>query len=300
MKKNSNTSVKTAIVPVGGYGTRFLPASKSIPKEMFPLLDKPVVYFVVEELVKSGIENIIFVVGHRKQSVEDFFSLDDTFEEFLLDHGKEEKVRELRRIATMANFSFVYTAPPYGNGAALRAAKHALQIGEPFVVTWGDEFIYTQKTPRIQQCIETFEKYGRPVISGIEIPNPADRCRYGMGELEAIEGEDDVFTLKGIIEKPAAGSEPSPYATHGAYVLPYEVYDVLDDVHLGKNGEFWLTDVLNVFSKRSPLMTRIIRDGIYLDCGTPEHLLHASIQLALKTPAYAENLKAFLHAQLQE
>lgn len=297
MTLSKTRAVKTAVVPVGGYGTRFLPASKSIPKEMFPLLDKPVVYYVVEELVRSGIENIIFVVGHRKQSVEDFFSLDDTYEAFLLEHGKTEKVKELRRIATMANFIFVYTAPPYGNGAALHAARHALQEGEPFVVTWGDEFIYSPTVPRIQQCIETFEKYHQPVVSAVEISNSADRCRYGMGDITAMDGEEDVFTLNAIVEKPVAGTEPSPYATHGAYVLPYEVFDVLPDVPVGKGGEFWLTDVLNAFAKRTPLLTRVIRDGVYLDCGTPKNLLFSSIALAMRTPEYAEDLKAFLETQ---
>lgn len=300
MKTPLQTAVTTAIVPVGGYGTRFLPASKSIPKEMFPVLDRPVVYYVVEELVRSGITKIVFVVGHRKQSVEDFFSLDETYENFLADHGKHAQVAELRHIATMANFSFVYTSPPYGNGAALHAAKHEIAPGEPFVITWGDEFVYTKGQPRIAQCIEAFAEFKKPTIAALRIPDPSERAHYGMAEISKIADRTDVFSLRRIVEKPAFGTEPSEFAAHGAYVLPYRVFDLLPSIAPGKDGELWLTDVINALAAEEPLIGRIIEDGTYLDCGTPQHYLQSQILLALSTAPYAEEFKKFLQKTLEK
>src|SRR3989338_7589268 len=148
-------NVKTAVIPAGGWGTRFLPATKSMPKEMFPLGNKPVILHVFEEAIASGIENIIFVVSHHKQSIESFFSSNEMAEDYYIKLGKYEEVNFLKRIAKMANFSFVYTKPPYGNGGALGAAQHLI-ADEPFVLVWSDEIILSKNKPRIKQCLEVF------------------------------------------------------------------------------------------------------------------------------------------------
>ena len=176
--------VRTAVVPAGGYGTRFLPATKSIPKEMFPLWDKPVILHVVEELVASGITDIIFIVSHHKQAIESFFACNETLEDYYLKNGKEKQVDELRRIQSLARFAFVYTRPPYGNGGCLAAVEHLIG-DDPFVLVWADELIVANgKTPRVRQCLDVYEKYALPVISSVHIPEPADRSRYGMAEME--------------------------------------------------------------------------------------------------------------------
>lgn len=190
--------IKTAVIPAGGWGTRFLPATKSIPKEMFPLGNKPVILHVVEEAVASGIENIIFVVSHHKQAIESFFSSNQILEDYFLTLGKDHEVQKLRSIADMAEYSFVYTKPPYGNGGALQAARH-LVPDENFVMVWSDEVIFSKTKPRIRQCIETFEKYGQPVISAVEIKDPAKRSRYGMAELADVRGSDEVKEIVRIV-----------------------------------------------------------------------------------------------------
>lgn len=290
--------VTTAIVPVGGYGTRFLPASKSVPKEMFPLIDKPVVYYVVEELVKSGITKIIFVVGHRKQSVEDFFSRDESYDEFLTAHGKRTLVKKLQKISDMAHFSFVYTAPPYGNGAALHAARHEIAEGEPFVLVWGDEIVWTPRIPRVKRCIDTFRKFGHPTISAFHIEDPKARQHYGMADGFTFRGQKDVLHIEQIVEKPRPGKEPTEFAAHGAYVLPYRAFSALDEVGPGKDGELWLTDIVNAIAKKEPVLGCIIRDGEYLDCGTPEAYLRSSILFALHSP-YGPSLEKFLRDRLE-
>lgn len=296
MIRRKNT-VTTAIVPVGGYGTRFLPASKSVPKEMFPLLDKPVVYYVVEELVKSGITKIVFVVGHRKQSVEDFFSRDESYDEFLIAHGKRALVKTLQKISSMARFSFVYTAPPYGNGAALHAARHEIQEGEPFVLVWGDEIVWTPRVPRVKQCLDAFRQFGHATISAFHIRDPRERQHYGMAAGGVFRGREHLLRIDRIVEKPKPGKEPTEFAAHGAYVFPYNVFDALDEVKPGKGGELWLTDIVNHLAKTEPVLGCVIQDGEYLDCGTPEAYLRSSILFALHS-SYGSSLKTFLRSHL--
>jgi UTP--glucose-1-phosphate uridylyltransferase len=286
--------IKTAVIPAGGYGTRFMPATKSIPKEMFPMGNKPVILHVVEEVVKSGIEEIIFVVSHHKQSIESFFSPNQILEDFFLKMGKIEKVEELRRICEMAKFSFVYTKPPYGNGGALASAKHLLRKKHPFLFIWSDELMLTPGVPRVKQCIEAWEKFGQPVISAVKIDDPEKRSRYGMAELKDLPGEEKVKEIIQIVEKPALGTEPSEYATHGAYVLTMDIFDALEKTPLGKDGELWMTDILNTYQKDHPILARLVDDALYLDCGNPLEYLKSQIDYTLKYTPDGADLKKFI------
>jgi len=289
--------IKTAVIPAGGFGTRFLPASKSVPKEMFPLGDKPIIYHVVEEAVNSGIEHIIFIVSPQKHAVEQFFGEDIIYEDYLLSHGKLEQVGELRGIASLAKFSFVYTAEPYGNGGALLSCQHLLR-DEPFVLVWSDEVMLTQKKPRILQCIEAYEKIQKPVISAVKIPKKADRCKYGMADLKSVPGMPGLKEIIKIVEKPAVGQEPSAYAAHGCYVLPPDIFDAFDSTFLGKNGELWLTDLINTMKKKTGLYAKIIEDVKYLDCGNPLSYITSQVEYMLSQKKYAKNLKAYLKKRL--
>jgi UTP--glucose-1-phosphate uridylyltransferase len=279
--------IKTAVIPAGGWGTRFLPSTKSVPKEMFPLGGKPIILHVVEEVIASGIKNIIFVVSHNKQSIENFFSPNPEVEDYYKKLGKMEEVKNLKKITKMANFSYVYTYPPYGNGGALAAARHLLG-NEPFVFVWSDEIILSKKGPRIKQCLDTYYKYGKPVISSIKINDPNMRSRYGMAELRDIKGDKEVKDIVRIVEKPALGTEPSDYATHGAYILPPEVFKALDETKPGKNGELWLIDIINNMKSETGLMAKIITDGHYLDCGDPVAYLYSQIDYFVNYANYPE------------
>lgn len=287
-------SVKTAVIPAGGWGTRFLPATKSIPKEMFPLGNKPIILHVVEEAVKSGIENIIFIVSHHKQSIESFFSANQILENYFEELGKDDKVQELRKITSMAEFSFVYTKPPYGNGGCLFSARHLLE-NNPFVLVWSDELILNKGIPRMQQCIDTFEKYGKAVISAVEIQDPSKHSRYGMVELKEMDpAETDVKQIVRIVEKPKPGESPSNYAAHGAYVLPPEIFYALDETKPGINGELWLTDVINQMMKTKEVLAKIIPEAEYLDCGNPLEYLLSQIDFALGYSDYSEEVLKFI------
>lgn len=282
--------VRTAIIPAGGYGTRFLPATKSIPKEMFPLGNKPVILHVVEEAVASGIERIIFVVAHHKHAVENFFSPNEMLEDYFTKLHKEEAVAKLQNITKLAEFSFVFAKPPYGNGGALLPAKQFIN-DEPFAVIWGDEVMLTPDTPRLKQCIEVYEKYQKPVISAVEITEAERRERYGMADITPLAGEELVKEIKQIVEKPSPGTEPSAFAAHGAYILPPEVFDLIEHVPIGKNNELWLTDIINTLKQQTGLLARIIPNATYLDCGDPISYLEAQVAYALKFNDTNERLR---------
>lgn len=286
--------IKTAVIPAGGHGTRFLPASKSIPKEMFPIGEWPVIYHVVEEVVKSGINNIIFVVAHHKHSIEYFFSPNIELEEYLKHRGKKDKVSILKKIAGMAEFTFVYSQPPYGNGAPIAAVEHLLK-DEPFVLVWGDEFVINKGKPRIKQCVEAFEKHNKTVISALEIKDPKRRKLYGMADLKPLSKKDDTIQeIVKIVEKPKPGKEPSPFAAHGAYVLTPRIFEALKHTKVGKDGELWIADLLNYVQKKEGLIAKIIKDADYLDCGNPLLYLLSQIDYAIKKANYADEVFAYV------
>jgi len=290
--------ITTAVIPAGGWGTRFLPATKSIPKEMFPMGNKPIIMHVVEECVNSGIKSIIFIVSHHKQSIESFFSANVILENYFKELGKTDQVEQLQKIFQMAEFSFVYTKPPYGNGGCLVSARHLLE-GKPFVLVWSDELILTRGMPRVKQCMQTYEKFARPVISAVKIPDPAKRSAYGMAELRELQDIPDsekatVKEIVRIVEKPPLGSEPSEFATHGAYILPPNIFTYLDRTSPGKNGDLWLTDIINNMLPETGLLAKIIEDSIYLDCGNPRDYLLSQIDFALEYTDYSKDIENFL------
>jgi UTP--glucose-1-phosphate uridylyltransferase len=212
--------IKKLVIPAAGSGTRFLPATKAMPKEMLPIVDKPVIQYVVEEAVASGIEDILIVTGWHKRSIEDHFDYPFELEKRLEEAHKEKQLAEVRRIAQMANFFYVRQKGPYGNGTPVLCAKKFVG-NEPFAVLWGDEFIHANP-PRLKQCLDVFEKYGGPVLSGTQIKDKAALSKYGIGKLKHVR--DNVHLLKGIVEKPEPGKAPSDIAVHGAYVLTPEIF----------------------------------------------------------------------------
>lgn len=282
--------IKTAVIPVGGWGTRFLPITKSVPKEMFPLGDKPIILHVVEEIVASGIKNIIFVVAQQKQLVESFFSANEMQEDYLLKIGaSKEQVKYLKNISKLAEFTFVYTKNQYGNGRALSAVRNLVDK-EPFVLVWSDEVIISRPKPRIKQCLEAFEKYNKPVISAIKISDPAKRPRYGMAELKDIAGSDDVKEIVSIVEKPALGTEPSEYAAHGAYILTPDIFDALDKLPADEDKEVSLVDIINIMKEKTGLLAKIISDGHYFDCGNPTEYLYSQLDYHINYSKYSQEI----------
>ena len=288
--------IRKVVIPAAGFGTRFLPQTKAMPKEMLPIVDKPVIQYVVEEAVESGIEDIIIITGSNKRAIEDHFDTpNQDLINNLLQGNKHELLDKIQKISEMANFIYIRQKGPYGNGTPVLSAEPAIE-DEPFAVLWGDEFIYS-KPPRLAQMIEVYNKYGGIVISGVEIKKKEDLKRYGIAELEPIEG--NVYKIKRIVEKPNPDEAPSNIATHGGYILPPEIFDALRSIEPGKGGELWLIDAINYLqAKGVPVYTVIIENGKYYDTGNKLEYMKTVIDLALQNEELGAELKDYLKETL--
>jgi UTP--glucose-1-phosphate uridylyltransferase len=284
--------VKKAVIPAAGFGTRFLPQTKAMPKEMLPVVDKPVIQYVVEEAVASGIEDIVIVTGALKRAIEDHF---DAPNQDLIKNleagGKDKLLAETIRISEMANFIYIRQKGPYGNGTPVLAAEPAVD-GEPFAVLWGDEFILS-KPPRLKQMIEVYEKYGGVVISGVRIEKKEDLKRYGIADIDPVEG--NVFKIKSIVEKPEPEEAPSNMTTGGAYIFPPEIFDALKRIKPGKGGEIWLIDAINLLNKEgTPVYAVEIENGKYYDTGNKIEYMKTVVEMALEHPDLNKEFGKFL------
>ena len=284
--------ISKVVIPAAGFGTRFLPQTKAMPKEMLPIVDKPVIQYVVEEAINSGVENIIIITGSNKRAIEDHF---DTPTEDLIKNlvngKKQHLLDEIQRISKMANFIYIRQKGPYGNGTPVLTAEPAIE-DEPFAVLWGDEFIYSQP-PRLKQMIDVYEKFGGVVISGVKIDNKEDLKRYGIADLTPVEG--NVYKINKIVEKPEPNEAPSNIATHGGYILPPEVFSALKRIKPGKGGEIWLTDAINLLKKEGfPIYTVVIENGKYYDTGNKFEYLKTVIEFSLEHDEIKEEFKNFL------
>lgn len=284
--------ITKVVIPAAGFGTRFLPQTKALPKEMLPIVDKPVIQYVVEEAVASGIENIIIITGSNKRAIEDHFDAPNQDLVKNLIQGKKEKLlKEIERISEMANFVYIRQKGPYGNGTPVLTAEPVIE-DEPFAVLWGDEFIYS-KPPRLKQMIDIHGKYGGIVVSGVKIEKKEDLARYGIAELEHVEG--NVHKIKRIIEKPDPDEAPSNIATHGGYILPPEIFGALKRVEPGKGGEIWLVDAINLLQRDGmPVYTVVIENGKYYDTGNKLEYMKTAVEMALHHPDINGEFRTFL------
>ena len=284
--------IRKAVIPAAGFGTRFLPQTKAMPKEMLPIVDKPVIQYVVEEAVDSGIEDVVIVTGALKRAIEDHFDVpNQDLIKNLKDGGKEELLEMTKKVANLANFIYVRQKGPYGNGTPVLAAEPIIE-NEPFAVLWGDEFIYS-KPPRLAQMISVHEELGGVVISGVEIKKKEDLKRYGIAELEPVKG--NVHKIKGIVEKPDPESAPSNIATHGAYILPPEIFEALRNIEPGKGGEIWLVDAINYLrDKGVPIYAVVVENAKYYDTGNKLEYMKTAVDLALQHPDINGEFKEYL------
>lgn len=284
--------IRKAVIPAAGFGTRFLPQTKAMPKEMLPIVDKPVIQYVVEEVVNSGLKDIIVVTGANKRAIEDHFDTpNEDLVKNLTEGGKLELLESVQKLSEMANFIYIRQKGPYGNGTPVLSAEPAIE-DEAFAVIWGDEFIYSEP-PRLKQMIDVHEKYGGIVISGVRIEKKEDLKRYGIAEIEPVEG--NVYKIKSIVEKPEPENAPSNLATHGAYILPPEIFAALKGMKPGQGGEIWLTDAINVLKEQGvPVYAVEIEHGKYYDTGNKLEYMKTAVELALKHPEINGEFKQFL------
>ncbi len=284
--------ITKVVIPAAGFGTRFLPQTKAMPKEMLPVVDKPVIQYVVEEAIDSNVENIIIVTGSNKRAIEDHFDVpSEDLVKNLIQGKKEHLLKEIQRISNMANFIYIRQKGPYGNGTPVLTAEPAIE-DEPFAVLWGDEFIYS-KPPRLAQMIKVYEKFGGIVISGVKIENKADLKRYGIADLTHVE--NNVYKINKIVEKPEIDQAPSNIATHGGYILPPEIFGALKKINPGRSGEIWLVDAINLLKKEGiPVYTVVIENGKYYDTGDKFEYLKTVIEFALEHEEINGEFKNFI------
>jgi len=284
--------IKKAVIPAAGWGTRFLPQSKAVPKEMLPVVDKPVIQCVVEEIAASGIKDIIIVSNGQKRSIEDHFDRSFELESFLRSVGKTKELKKIKKIAQLANFIYVrQKSELYGNAIPVLTAEPVIGK-EFFAVLWGDEFI-DSNPPRTKQMLEVFKKYKGGVISAVELEEKDQYSRYGIAEIEPIT--KDIFKIKRIVEKPGFKKAPSSFATHGAYILPPDIFSVIKKQKPGKGGEIWLVEAINRLIKDGfPFYGCRIKNGKYYDTGNKLEYLKTVIEFALSHPEFSKDLKKFL------
>lgn len=282
--------IKKAVIPAAGFGTRFLPQTKAMPKEMLPIVDKPVIQYVVEELVASGITDIVIVTGWHKRAIEDHFDYPFELIKILEQQKKEELLEQVKRTAELANFIYIRQKGPYGNGTPVLCAKTVIG-DEPFVAIWGDEFIYANP-PRARQCIEVFEKYGDPVISAIRVPKH-DVSRYAIADVTKVE--KNIFQIKKLIEKPSIEEAPSTnLAAHGCYVLTPDIFPLLAALKPGKSNEIWLTDAIKGLMRERPVYACEVINGKYFDTGNKLEYLKTVVEFALAHKDLNGDFRAYL------
>ena len=284
--------IKKVIIPAAGLGTRFLPQTKAMPKEMLPVVDKPVIQYVVEEAASSGIKDIVIITGWHKRAIEDHFDRLLELEKSLKEKGKEKELNEIKKIAELANFIYIrQKGETYGNAIPIITAESV--IGQQdFAVLWGDEFIYAEP-PRLAQMIEVYKKYKGAVISAVRIETKDSLSRYGIADLEPIEG--NVSKIKKIVEKPLPAEAPSNLATHGAYILPPEIFEIIRNLKPGKDGEIWLVDAINELIKTGyPVYACEIKNGKYYDTGNKLEYLKTVVEFALRHPDFNNEFKNYL------
>ena len=286
------SKVRKAVIPVAGFGTRFLPQTKAMPKEMLPLVDKPIVQYVVEKAVEAGIEQIILVTGWHKRAIEDHFDTHYELEAKLASSGKEKELTEIRRIANMAEFIYVRQKEARGNGDAILTAEHVVG-DEPFVVFWGDEFIDAEPTVAAQ-LIEVYKKTGCSVLTGLNRPAAEDAKRFAYASGEDAGG--GVVKVNTIIEKPGVGARPSELAIFSGLYTP----DLFEGLHKASEkvqprAELVYVDGINeMLADGKEVYACEIKGGDYIDCGTKESYLRAVVKMALKHSDIGANFQEFL------
>ena len=286
--------IRKAVIPAAGFGTRFLPATKCSPKEMLPIVDTPVIQYVVEEAVASGITDILMVIGRGKRAIEEHFDRSAELEWELEAKGKLDQLRQIRRISELANIHFVWQKRMLGLGDAIRCAE--AHVGdEPFAVLLGDTLLQsTSGVPAVKQLIDAYEATKTSVVA-VEAVTPEKVSKYGViaGEPEKDIGDGKIWRVDDLVEKPAPEEAPSNYAIASRYVLTPDVFSALHDVRPGKGGEIQLTDALRLLAHASPIHARII-DAVRHDVGNHMGFIKTNIIYGLLRPDLRDTLAAFI------
>lgn len=286
-----------AVIAAAGFGTRFLPQTKAMPKEMLPIVDKPVIQIIVEQLVAAGVTDIVIVTGYTKRAIEDHFDSADELESDLRSKGKDQYADMIREIAALANFIYLrQKGTPKGNSRPLLNARHLLRDDESFFYLFADDF-FRSEVPYPQQLLEAYLKTGMPVISAVKV-EPNDTKRLGMIDV----GNDiggGIFEVRGLVEKPGADKTPSLYASAGSFLLTPDIIPILEQEKVGVGGEIVLADAISELAEKSDVYCKVI-EGVWHDAGDKGRYLEAIVDHALLDPELGGDFRAYLEKRLKE
>ncbi len=295
-KQKKIKKIRKAVIPAAGFGTRFLPQTKAMPKEMLPIVDKPVIQIVVEELVAVGITDIVVVTGYHKRTIEDHFDTPsrELVENLIMGGEKKKPLLEAtEKISEMANFVYVRQKGPYGNGTPLLNVRHLIG-NEPFLYTWSDDFIVASPS-RFRQLLDVYEEYGCSVMASIRAKKNEDYGRYGFaGGQEIRPGLIDAKTL---IEKPGKENAPSDLATVSGCVLTPDIFDYLDQAQeqMGEGNELYYNDALKLMlADGKRVLAAEIKDGKYFDTGNKLEYLKTVVEFAVDNPEIGGEFREYL------
>ena len=282
--------IRKAVFPAAGLGTRFLPATKASPKEMLPLVDKPLIQYAVEEAVASGIESILIITGRDKAAIENHFDISFELEQLLREKGKEDLFGQVRAISEIAKISYTRQREALGLGHAIYQAKDYTG-DEPFAALLADDLVDAEK-PALKQMIDVFEKYDAPVIATMQVAGEAI-SRFGV--IDAEEIESNVFKIRDMVEKPPFAEAPSDLAIIGRYIFTSDIYDAIENTKPGAGGEIQITDAMRRLLKKRPFYA-VKLEGTRHDAGDKLGFLIATVEFALKREDLGDEFREYLRS----
>lgn len=282
--------IRKAVFPAAGLGTRFLPATKASPKEMLPLVDKPLIQYAVEEAVNSGIDSVIIVTGRGKSAIEDHFDISFELEELLRDRGKDEMFEEARSVSELARVSYVRQKQALGLGHAILQAKDFVE-GEPFAVLLADDVVDSE-TPALKQMLKVYEEFDAPVLGTMQVEGEAI-SRFGV--IDAEEVRPGVFRINDMVEKPPFEEAPSDLAIIGRYILTPDIFEAIEKTKPGAGGEIQITDAMRSLLKKRPFYA-VRFEGTRHDAGDKLGFLIATVEFALKRPDLGPRFRDYLRS----
>ena len=283
--------IRKAVFPAAGLGTRFLPATKAQPKEMLALVDKPLIQYVVEEAVASGVTNIVIITGRGKNAIEDHFDVSWELEQVLSSRGKKDVLAEMRRISNMVNITYVRQKEALGLGHAVLMSKDAVGA-EPFAVMLGDDII-DGPAPCMGRMVSVFEKLQASIIATCEVPK-SQISSYGVIRGTPVDGFDGrVYRVQDVVEKPSADQAPSNLAIIGRYILTPQIFNILDTTSRGAGGDIQLTDAIRQLLEQQPVYAYMI-EGTRYDAGDKLGFLKATVEFALKRSGLGDEFRSYL------
>ena len=280
--------VTTAVIPAAGFGTRMLPQTKAMPKEMLPLVDKPVIQFIVEELVEAGIKNIIIVTGWHKRAIEDHFDYPYELEQRLKSSGKLKELNKIKAISELANFTYVRQKPGNGNAVAIMSVKHLLK-DQPFFVLWGD---IIADFNRAKLALKAFKKYQSTILCASKTTDPASADKYGF--IKGSKIEKDIWKVERIIEKPGKDNLPSDWAVYSGYLLTPDIFEELEKIKPGKGGEYYLTDAIDALAQKKNVYAVEMSEGEPKDTGNKLSYYKAFVEQGLKDPEIQKETREYI------